>query len=131
MIRKGKGIWLVVFLLLVSIRAGTVEGKGLYGQAAPDNATVVKLKEVSENHQAYRDKEVVIEGFYGGECAGCAGFYLKERLETIEVYPQTFKSPRLDKGKPIRVYGIVRIIGGAKKEGTPKIVIEGKGVEVK
>lgn len=124
MIRKGKGIWLAVFLLLASIRVGTVEGKGLYGQTAPDNVAAVKLKEISENHQKYKDKEVAIEGFYGGECGGCAGFFLKDGLETVEVYPQTFKSPRLDKGKPIRVYGIVRVV-------KTKIVIEGKGMEVR
>lgn len=124
MIRKGKGIWLAVFLLLASIRVGPVEGKGLYGQSAPGSVTTVKLKDVSENHQAYKDKEVVIEGFYGGECGGCAGFFLKDSLETVEVYPQTFKSPRLDKGKPIKVYGVVRV-------AKTKIVIEGKGMEVR
>lgn len=126
-----KRIFIVIFaitLVVTGIAVGLVEveGKTKYGKPIPDNIKVVKLKEILKNPKEYKNKEIVLEGNFAGIC--CAtDFNYKEGIEMLEVYPKGFPVPKLDKGKPIRVYGIVKTI---EKEHI-EIYIEAKGVEVK
>lgn len=140
MIRKG--ILVVTFMALTLTLIGCGKGKARYGEAMPGNVEVVKLKEMAEKPEEYKDKEVVLKGNYGNYC--CASdFVFKEGFEAIEVYPKGFPTPKLDRGKPISVYGIVRVVAkgikseegeadeGKKEERYPEIFIEAKGMEIK
>lgn len=137
-----RGILLTGLLVITLVFVGCGKGKVRYGESAPNNVKVVKLEEILQNPKEYKDKEVVLEGNYGNYC--CASdFVYKEGLETIEVYAKGFPTPKLDRGKPIRVYGIVRSIekktesekgeeGEEKKEEEHhEVYIEAKGVEIK
>lgn len=131
-----RSILIVAFLVVTLTLAGCGKGKARYGEAIPNNVEVVKLKVILENPDAYKGKEVVLEGNFGGVCCP-SSFNYKEGLEMVEVYPQGFSNPKLDRGKPIRVYGVVRSIEKkveskkGEKEEQHKIHIEGKGVETK
>jgi hypothetical protein len=73
-----------------------------------------------ENPILFKDKEVVLEGHFGGVCCG-SDFFYKEGLLTIEAYPRDFNNPKCELGNPIRVYGTVKVM--------EKIVEAQKGVE--
>lgn len=126
-----KNISTMVFLAVILTFVGCRKGKSQYGQAIPDKVGVVKLKEITENPGQYKDKEVVLEGNFGGVC--CAtDFNYKEGLEMVEVYPKDFPNPKLDKGKPVRIYGIVRSIVKKGESGEEhQVYIEAKGVKAK
>jgi len=137
MFKKGVLVLLVLSTTLMLIGWG--KGKVSYGEAVPNNVEVVKLEKILQNPKEYKDKEVVLEGNFGGAC--CAtDFNYKEGLDSVEVYPKGFPNPKLNRGKPIRVYGIVRSIekraeseeGEEKKEEEHhEVYIEGKGVETR
>lgn len=132
-----KSILVTMFLVLIMTLTGYAKGKVRYGEAISGNVKVAKLKEILEHPDEYKNKEVVLEGNYGNHC--CASdFVYKEGIEAVEVYPKGFPIPKLGKGKPIKIYGIVRIVekGAGHKEGEGKkevqeIYIEAKGVEIK
>lgn len=134
-----RGVLIVLFLAMTLTLVGWGEGNARYGEAVPNNINVVKLEKILQNPKEYKDKEVILEGNYGNYC--CASdFVYKEGLEAIEVYPKGFPTPKLDRGTPIRVYGIVRSIekraeseGGEKKkeEEHHEVYIEAKGVETR
>lgn len=136
MFKKGLLFGILMFSLALT---ATVEGKDRYGQAVPKGAEVVKLKEIVENPKAYKGKEVVLEGNFGGVCSDGEDFYFKEGLEIVEVVPKDFPMPRFSKGKPIRVYGVVKSIekkereekGKEKEEEHKEVTIEAKGVEAR
>lgn len=133
-----KGLWMGVFMVSLAL-TGTVEGKDRYGQALPKGVEVVKLKEIVENPKAYKGKEVVLEGNFGGVCSDGEDFYFKEGLEIVEVVPKDFPMPKFKKGKAIRVYGVVKSIEKKEKEEKGKekgeehneVTIEAKGVEAR
>lgn len=131
-----KSILSIMVMVIVIMLIEHVEGKARYGEAIPKNSKVVKLKEILEHPDTSKDKEVVLEGNYGNNC--CASdFVYKEGIEAVEVYPKGFPTPELKRGKPIKVYGIVRSVEKGvkpregKEEGFREIYIEAKGVEVK
>lgn len=132
-----KTISVMMFLVVIMTLTGYVEGKAQYGEAIPGNVKVVHLKEILAHPDKYKDKEVALEGNYGNYC--CASdFVYKEGIDAVEVYPQRFPTPKLKRGKPIRVYGIVRSVkkGAGLKEGegekdVREIYIEAKGVEIR
>ena len=136
MFKKGVLVLLVLSTTLMLIGWG--KGKSGYGEAIPNNIKVVKLEKILQNPKEYKDKEVILEGNYGNYC--CASdFVYKEGLEAIEVYPKGFPTPKLDRGKPIRVYGIVRSVEKAveskekskEQEEHHEVYIEAKGVETR
>lgn len=133
---------ILITMLLAVTWTLTAWAKARFGEAVPGNIEVVKLKGILENPEKYKDKEVVLEGNYGNYC--CASdFVYKEGVDAVEVYPTGFPTPKLDRGKPIRIYGIVRSIEKKagyeektenreeKEEEHHEVYIEAKGVEVK
>lgn len=136
MFKKGVLVLLVLSTTLMLIGWG--KGKSGYGEAIPNNIKVVKLEKILQNPKEYKDKEVILEGNYGNYC--CASdFVYKEGLEAIEVYPKGFPTPKLDRGTPIRVYGIVRSVEKAvepkekskEQEEHHEVYIEAKGAETR
>lgn len=115
----------LMFLILSLSSVGWGKGKVYYGEAIPSNLTVVKLKDILENPKDYKDKEIILEGNFGTPC--CAtDFNYKEGLDLVEVYPKGFPIPNIKRGKPMRIYGIVRVV---EKEQVI-VYIEAIGMEV-
>lgn len=119
----------IAYLTITGIATATDR----FGLAVPGNLQAVKLEEILKNPDAYKGKDVLVEGHFNGVCSDGEDFYFKEGFETVEVVPKDFPVPRLKKGNPIRVYGIVKKkeSGKEKEEVEHEIKIEAKGVETK
>lgn len=126
MIRK---IILNSIILAIVLTAGVADAKtkARLGQPIPDKVNLVKLSQILQNSSEYKDKEVVLEGNFAGTCCG-GGFFYKEGFDVIEIYPKGFSNPRLIIGKPIKIYGIVRVIA---RWGVDMLYIEAKGLEIR
>lgn len=130
-------VGLAVLLGAVSVTAKTKK----MGKRIPEKATVVKLSDILKAPEKFKDKEVILQGTYVNYC--CAtDFVYREGLESVEIYPQGFLTPKLDKGKQMKVWGIVRVREreegeqqetrkNAKEEEHAEIIIEAEGLEVK
>lgn len=133
-------IYLVALAVLLSSISVMGKTKKL-GQKIPKGVAVVKLSEILKSPEKFKDKEVALQGNYINYC--CASdFVYREGLESVEIYPQGFPTPKLDKGKQMKVWGIVRVrekteleekeMGKeAEEEEHHQIIIEAKGLEVK
>ena len=128
-----KKIILIVLLLnLPLVLSGCSENRVHYGEKIPGKVKIVKLSEVINNPEEYKDREVVLEGNYSNYC--CASdFVYKEGLEAVEVLPKGFPTPRLDRGKRLKIFGVIRVNekGFKPEEGDHEIYIEARGLEVK
>lgn len=132
-----RNVLAMMFFLATLASVGSAQAKNQYGQAIPNDVKVVKLKDILGHPAEYQNKEVVLEGNYGGYC--CASDFLyKEGVDGVEIYPQGFPTPKLIIGKPIKIYGIVRAIDKktesqeeGKEEEHHEIYIEAKGVKAK
>lgn len=107
-----------------------------YGDAIDPNAPKVTLAELVAHPDQYEGKLVVVDGEYGGKCAGDDGdFYFKSRFDIIEADPPTSKVIEdLQKGMPVRLYGVVKVRRRTAEPGEPAreadVRIAAKGVEV-
>jgi len=125
-----------IFLIL-SLMLFTGWGKKQAGESIPSNLPVTKLKDIAQNLQAYKDQEVVLDGNYGFYCCP-DDFSYKEGLESVNISPSGFESPKGKLGQPVMIFGIVRM-GKSDSlereeeagEGHHDYYIEGKGVEFK
>jgi len=109
------------------------------GEPFPEHVQVVMLKQILGNAQAYKNREVILKGNYGYYCCP-SDFSYKEGLETVEVAPVGFDTPRAKPGRPVRIYGIVRLsekrqeIEEEKEQEETEgshVHIEAKGMEFK
>lgn len=115
------------------------------GLAIPANVAEVKLQDIEKAPSAYKDREVILDLNYGSYCCP-SDFSCKQGLEAVEVVPNGFATPKARTGKPLRIYGIVRLgehqeaeekkEAGEKKdekkgEEHHEYYIEAKGVEFK
>jgi hypothetical protein len=111
--------------------------KDQLGQPIPSSVGPVKLADILADPDAYKDEEVLLEGNYSSYC--CASdFSYKEGLDAIEVAPAGFASPKAERGRPLRIYGVVRVGERAEEEEEAEseeeevhhgVYIEAKGVE--
>lgn len=116
--------WFILILLVVPI-TGCSNSKitgAQFGEKIPSTMGIVKLAQLSLNPTSYNQKEIVLEGTFGGICCDTDFFY-KEGMDMIEVSPKDFPSPKIVIGTPIKIYGVVRAVGD-------KLNVEAKGVEV-
>lgn len=115
------------------------------GLPIPASVAEIKLEDLAKNPSAYKDREVVLDVNYGSYCCP-SDFSCKQGMEGVEVVPKGFATPKSATGKPLRVYGIVRLgkheEAGEKKEAEEKkeekkgeehheYYIEAKGVQFK
>lgn len=108
--KKGSAIYGVV-ICLVMLSASTI-GCSLFGTDAgmhlgveiPENEPAVKLASVMENPSGYSNKPVVIKGRVAGQCAALCEFFFQDGIQTVTIYPQGFKLPKLDRGKNVTIY---------------------------
>ena len=122
--------------LVLTTACSTAKTGAQYGDAIDPNALKVTLAELVARPDQYDGKLVVVDGEYGGKCAGDDGdFYFKHKFDMIEADPPTPKViDELQKGMPIRLYGIVKVRRRAAEAGGPTptadIKIAAKGVQV-
>lgn len=124
-------------LLGVILLAGC--SKAQFGQPIPAHVQAVKLADILKDPASYKDREVVLEGNYGYYCCP-DDFSYREGLEGIEVAPVGFASPKAERGRPIRIYGVVRVGEKRREEHEEEqkeegehhdFFIEAKGVQFK
>ena len=129
---------LLIALLAVTFLTGWGDKKQ-FGDSIPEDVSPTKLKAILENPDAYKDKEVVLEGNYGTACCP-TDFSYKEGVETIAVAPKGFSSPKKKLGSPVLIFGVVRSGAVPEESGEEKeaaqgesanIFIEAKGVQFK
>jgi len=87
-------------ILLLILLVGHSQGEQM-GEPLPEHIQVVKLKQILGNAQAYKDREVILEGNYGYYCCP-SDFSYKEGLETVEVAPIGFNTPKAKPGRPVK-----------------------------
>lgn len=126
----------IVIAIAISVACGK---KAHFGQPLPSNVPVVKLADILKEPASYKNREVVLQGSYGSYC--CASdFSYREGVEGIEVVPTGFESPKVDRGRTVRIYGIVRVGRKPPQEDEEEskgknvqydVYIEAKGVQVK
>lgn len=87
------------------------------GLPIPASIAEVKLQDLAKNPSAYKDREVVLDLNYGSYCCP-DDFSCKQGMEAVEVVPKGFASPKSETGKPVRIYGVLRL--GAHEEGEKK-----------
>lgn len=100
---------IICILALTFAVSSAMEKLKKHGKGVPEKTAVTKLSDIVKEPQKFKNKEVVLQGNFVNIC--CAtDFVYREGLESIEIYPQNFPIPKLDRGKPIKIWGIVRII---------------------
>lgn len=116
-----------------------------YGAKIPNGLAVTKLAQIISKPAAFKDKEVLLAGNYGMYCCP-TDFTYKEGVDGAEVSPKGFDAPKADRGKPMKLYAVVRLGRheegeengvqrkgkGEKNEEAPSgFYLEAKGVEFK
>jgi len=123
-------------VLVVTVACNTAETGTRYGDPIDPAAQKVTLADLVKNPDQYEGKIVVVDGEYGGKCAGDDGdFYFKNRFDMIEADPPTPKViDELQKGMQVRLYGTVKVRRGTAEPGGPApeahVKIAAKGVQV-
>lgn len=118
---------LMAMLSMLVISTAAYAKSSRFGEQIPDKIETVKLKNILEAPKEYKDKNVLLQGNFGGLC--CAtDFNYKEGLESIEVHPKGFDAPKLKVGTPVNIHGTVKVI--EKADGN-EVHIEAKGMETK
>ncbi len=105
--------FIVCFALLgfVAVISGCNADAGMrLGVDIPENEPVVKLASVKENPSEYNGKTIVMKGIVSGQCASLCEFFFTDGVHKATIYPQGFKFPKLEQGKPVTIY--TQIISG-------------------
>jgi hypothetical protein len=115
--------------MAILLVAGCNKSPQQLGQAIPSDVPSATLAEIQKNAAAYKDKEVLLTGNYGGHCCP-TDFNYKEGLNGVECYYPGFDVPETKVGRPVSIYAIVRV---RQEEGAkePQVHLEAKGVEFK
>lgn len=108
-------LFLQAALLLFSCKSGDL------GAAPPDNTPSVKLADILASPADYHGKKVVLHGIVSAQCPSLCEFTYKEGTLSTLVYPQGFKFPKLDIGKPVTLYSEIT-------NGTGQVVVTALGL---
>lgn len=134
---------LLVVLLVGALSLGLAAGCGnkeLYGQKIPSNVPAVTLEQVMHDPTAFKDREVILQGNYGGHC--CAtDFNYKEGTNAAECNYPGFDVPQMQTGRPVKIHAVVRVrdkheeagdqVAEGRTEIGPEVYLEAKGVQFK
>lgn len=118
-------IILTVCLIMVVFccPAAESEAKMNLGVDIPETEPVVKLATVLENPEKFNGKKIVMKGIVSGQCAALCEFFFKDDIHSATIYPQGFKFPRLEVGKPVTIY--TEVI-----KGEERIVFSALGIKM-
>lgn len=114
----------MVLFLISAILIGCTAKKGVYGQPLSET-NVTSIGDILANPQQFDRKTVRIEGKIIEECPAGGWFMLKDTFGVIyvDLHPSYFAIPQVVGAK-------VAAEGTVKKDG-PRVVVIGKGVEIK
>ena len=120
-------VYITFFMALFFISAilvGCTAKKGVYGQPLSET-NVTSIGDILASPQQFDRKTVRIEGKIIEECPAGGWFMLKDAAGVIyvDIHPSYFAIPQAV-GSKVAAEGIV------KKDG-PRVVVIGKGVEIK
>ena len=112
---------------------------GRYGKPIPSDIPKATLAGILNDPAAFKNREVVLDLSYGSYCCPDDST-CKEGLEGVEVVPEGFPSVKAKTGRPVRVYGTVRVGNrpeeheeAGKEKATEEhhvVYIEAKGVQL-
>lgn len=83
------------------------------GVEIPEAEPVVKLDSVIKNPAEYNGKTIAMKGVVSGQCASLCEFFFRDGIHTATIYPQGFKFPKLNRGKPVTIYA--QVISGSEQ----------------
>lgn len=102
-------ILVMPFLWLGCNRAGQKQATQQFGARIDTTAPKVTLAELVAHPDSYEGKSVVVDGQFNGACADGADFYFKDKVDMVEADPPQPEVMSLNKGTPIRLYGVVKV----------------------
>lgn len=94
-------------LLILASGCSRTKSVQRYGAPIDTTAPKITLAELVSKPETYSGKNVVMDGQFAGKC-GDGDFYFKDKFDIIEADPPDPKVCLLDKGTPVRVYGLVK-----------------------
>ncbi|MCD4655309.1 hypothetical protein K8T06_15420 [bacterium] len=96
----------LMILLAVSatvLLSGCGGGEEL-GTGIPKDQPVVSLAEVLESPAKYHEKMIVIKGTVSSQCSALCDFSITDGANSVNIFQQDFKFPKLAFGEPVTVY---------------------------
>ena len=125
----------VLFVGLLSAAVAVGCGQtNLHGQPILSNVDQVTLAQVLKDPATFKDKEVVLQGNYGGHCCP-TDFNYKEGTNAVECYYPGFDVPHSKPGRPVQIHAVVRMrdrheehAAEGKAETGPEVYLDAKGV---
>lgn len=111
--KRWKELYAAAFLstvvsLVFTAGCGKAGGEQRFGAAIDPQAATVTLAELVAKPDAYEGQNVIVKGQFAGGC-GDGDFYFKDKFEIIEADPPAPEVLSLQKGTPIRLYGLVKV----------------------
>jgi hypothetical protein len=92
------------------------------GESIPSQE-IIKLSDVIAAPQDYNGKKIVMKGIISGQCPSLCEFFFQDGAHKATIFPQGFKFPKFETGKPVTIYAEVT-------SGTENIVFSALGVTV-
>jgi len=121
---KSNVLWFLPVLALVACSPARAGER--YGKEPDPEAPRVTLAALVAEPEAYEGKDVVVDGMFAGNC-GDGDFFFKDKLDIVEADPPAPEVSKIEKGTPIRLFALVKVIRGGDEPGVKLVA---KGVEV-
>jgi hypothetical protein len=90
--------------LFIGCSSPDVQSGVRLGEDIPEGAPVVKLADVLDNPAAFNEVRAVLKGVVASQCSSLCHFNFQDGVQSVTVYPQGFKLPRLGRGKNVTLY---------------------------
>jgi hypothetical protein len=120
---KNGGVLTVLFVTALLTLSGCKDGSGKLGVEIPADVQPVKLAAVLEAPAEYNGKQVVMKGIIAGQCPSYCEFTFRDGVHKATIFPEGFKFPKLETGKPVSVLAKVTA-------GPDNVVFSALGVRI-
>lgn len=118
-----------LFLLGLALACGPRSQK--LGDPRPPQLAVTKLEDLLQRPEAFKDKEVAIEGRIGSVgCVDCGGVLVTDRTWRLSVEPENPKAFSIPAkaGARIQAWGLVQV---EQEKGGATVELKARGVEIR
>lgn len=119
-------LFCVPLALVLTVGCSKTKDKPHFGEAIDPKQAKVTLAQLLASPEVYEGKNVVVEGQFAGAC-GDGDFYFKDRFDIIEADPPQAEVCLLNKGTPIRLYGLVKV----RRSGSSEPIEKGEAAETR